>query len=78
MITFFITGIPTGTTAYLHTVAVKMVKDTGILMILCFSQVIMGYLMSIFYYNESQNPVCTVGVFFIIAGVVKAIYNKTA
>ena len=55
---------------------IKMMSNTGLLMILNFSTVIIGYLMSIFYYKQSQNIISTVGIFLIIYGVSKAILEK--
>ena len=63
---FSLTAVPTALTNYLYTIALKKVKNTGLLLIVSFSMVIMGYMMSIFFYNESQNPICTMGVVMIV------------
>ena len=73
---FFLTAVPTALTNHLHITALKTVNSTGLLMIVSFSMVIMGYMMSIFFYNESQNPICTMGAVMIVGGVSKAIYGK--
>ena len=76
LICFFLTGVPCALTALAHVTAVKMTKRTGILFIINFSTVLLGYLVSIFYYNESQNLVCSIGVVLVVAGVSLAIYHK--
>ena len=62
-------GIPTFFSLSLTIMSVKMVRETGLVMILMYTSVILGYLMSMLYYNETQNPVCVVGVILIILGV---------
>lgn len=76
LMTFVFTGLPTALTVLIHITAVKMTTKTGILFIFNFSNVALGYVMSIFYYHESQNPICTVGVISIMAGVLYAVYHK--
>ena len=71
-----LTGVPSTVTTLTYISANKMMKNTGILMIVTFSTVAFGYFFSIFYYSETQNPICIAGVFFIFFGVTAAIVLK--
>ena len=46
-----VVGIPTFFSLSLTIMSVKMVRETGLVMILMYTSVILGYLMSVFYYN---------------------------
>lgn len=42
-----------------------------------FSSIIYGYFLSIFRYNESQNPICTIGIVLTVFGIGKTILNSS-
>ena len=69
-------GIPTFASIVTGVMSIKMVKKTGIILIMSYSGIVFGYLMSVCYYHETQNPVCVAGVVLIVAGVVQTVYSK--
>ena len=75
-ITLLLAGIPSALAVMMHISAVKMTRKTGILFIFNLSTVALGYAVSIFYYHEAQNPLCTIGVVAIVAGVLYAVYHR--
>lgn len=56
--------------------ALTLTKNLGVLTTLSFSSIIMGYLISIFRYNEPINPICTIGTIAIAAGIILIVLNK--
>jgi hypothetical protein len=50
-----------------------MVKNTGVLTILGFVSVIVGYIVSITKYKEQINPFCTIGGILIVFGLAKIV-----
>ncbi len=55
--------------------AITMTKNTGILTMLCFLSVIVGYFVSIVKYKEQINPFCSIGTLLIIFGLVKILFK---
>jgi len=53
--------------------AITMVKNTGVLTILGFVSVIVGYIVSITKYKEQINPFCTIGGILIVFGLAKIV-----
>lgn len=53
--------------------ATTMTKNTGVLTMFMFVGVIVGYLVSVFKYNEAINPICTAGAALIIFGLSKIV-----
>lgn len=49
--------------------ATTMTKNTGILTMFGFVSVFVGYIVSVFKYNEAVNPVCIFGAGFILLGL---------
>ena len=49
--------------------ATTMTKNTGVLTMFGFVSVIVGYVVSVFKYNEAINPVCIFGAVFILIGL---------
>ena len=71
------TGVPNTIAVITNITAVQLTKNSGVLTIVTFSRVIMGYFMSVFVYHESQNPICLIGVILVVAGVSKTIFDKS-
>ena len=76
LICSFTVGLPSLLSVILIVIGIQMVKKTGILLMFGFINVIWGYLFSVYYYKESQNVFCIVGVVMIIFGVFQTIYSK--
>lgn len=76
LMSLVLVGLPTFLALVLMIKAVQRVKKTGVVTIVSYFSVILGYLMSVFYYHETQNPICIVGVILIVVGVVRTIYSK--
>ncbi len=55
--------------------AMTMTKNTGVLAMFLFVGVIVGYLVSVFKYNEAINPICTIGALLIIFGLSKIVFK---
>jgi len=53
--------------------ATTMTKNTGVLTMFMFVGVIVGYLVSVFKYNEAINPICTAGAALIVFGLSKIV-----
>ena len=73
-----LSGVPNVLSVIAIITALKMTRDSGVLTIVSFSKVVMGYLVSVLVYNEVQNPVCTVGVVLVVIGVSGTICAKEA
>lgn len=53
--------------------AITMTKNTGLLTMLTFVSVIVGYLVSVTRYKEQINPFCTIGAILIVFGLAKIV-----
>lgn len=53
--------------------AITMTKNTGVLTMFMFVGVIVGYMISVFKYNEAINPICIIGTVLIIYGLSKIV-----
>ena len=71
------TGIPNTIAVITNIMAIKLTKNSGVLTIVTFSRVILGYFTSVFIYHESQNPICLIGVVLVVLGVSKTIFDKS-
>ena len=69
-------GLPALLSMHFLLIGIKMVKNTGILTMFGFINVIWGYLMSVYIYHESQNVICIVGVLMIMVGLFNSTYFK--
>ena len=69
-------GLPSLLSVILMITGIQMVRKTGILLMFGFINVIWGYLFSVYYYKESQNVFCIMGVVMIIFGVLQTLYSK--
>ena len=76
MLSVLFVGLPTFLSIVTGVMSIQMVRKAGVILIMSYSSIIMGYLMSIFYYHETQNPICIIGVVLIVAGVAKTVYEK--
>ena len=56
--------------------SLTMTKNTGILTMLTFISVILGYLISIIKYKEQINPFCTIGTLLILLGLAKILLKS--
>ena len=71
-----LSGIPNVLSVLLMITALKMTRHSGVLTIVDFSKVVLGYMVSMLVYNEGQNPVCMVGVGLVVIGVSGTICAK--
>lgn len=51
--------------------AIKMTQNTGVVTMLVFVGVIVGYIISVFRYNEQVNIICVIGAGLIVYGLKK-------
>jgi drug/metabolite transporter (DMT)-like permease len=56
--------------------ALTMTKQTGVLNMFNFVNILFGYLISIFRYHESPNFITNIGIIFVFMGVWKTVFNK--
>ena len=73
IISFFVSGIVITIAQITFIGATTMTKNTGVLTMFMFVGVIVGYLVSVFKYNEAINPICTAGAILIIFGLSKIV-----
>ena len=76
VIGIFTLGIPLIIGQWFYIGSLTMTKNTGVLNIMNFVTIIIGYLFSIFRYHESPNWIATSGVVLVFIGVYKTIFNK--
>lgn len=55
---------------------ITMTKNTGVLTMLSFVSVIVGYVVSIVKYKEEINPFCTLGTILIAFGLGKILLKS--
>ena len=72
----FTLGIPLIIGQWFYIGSLTMTKDTGVLNMMNFVTIIVGYALSILRYGETPNLVATIGVCFVFFGVYKTIFNK--
>jgi hypothetical protein len=69
-------GIPQNIAQILFFSSQLLCKNTGLLNIISFVTVGVGYCISILRYHEPLNYICVIGLFIIIYGISKAILNR--
>lgn len=52
-----------------------MAKDTGVIMMIYFTSIIVGYALSIFRYEEKTNMVMNLGVILLGLGMYQTLIN---
>ncbi len=72
----FVTGLPLVFGQLLFIGSLTMTKDTGVLNMVNFWSIFVGYLVSIFRYKETPNIPTTIGVVLVFWGVWKTIFSK--
>lgn len=70
------TGLPFAFCELTFISAIVLCKNTGILMTLANNVVLVAYIISLFKYNESLNPLCAIGSALLIFGVTKVLLNR--
>ena len=78
LIGILVQGIPMIVVGFFHMKAVQMTKNTGVLTMINFSMVLMGYFLSLFLYDETQNPVSLLGTAAIFFGVLITVCNDSS
>ena len=73
---FFLTGIPMVLGQFMGISAMIMTKKLGMVTPFQFTNIVLGYLVSIFRYNESVDIICLIGGMAIILGVVFIVRYK--
>ena len=73
---FLTTGFLSTLNMYLFIGAIKLSKNTGIMMMITLTNVVWAYFVSIFRYGESQNVICILGILLVIGGVWKSLFSK--
>lgn len=76
-LTCILTAIPMVVSQWLFIGSLTMTKDTGTLNMMNFWSIFVGYLVSIFRYNEPPNLITTLGIFLVFGGVWITIFKKT-
>jgi drug/metabolite transporter (DMT)-like permease len=69
-------GAPIAVSNLLYVHAMRINKNTGLLNLLMFLSVVVGYGMSIFRYGESVNIICLLGSLMILLGLMKTFLQK--
>ena len=75
---FLVTGLPLGVGQLIFISALLMTKKYGVVTPFQFTNIVVGYLLSIFRYGEPVNPLCLVGAVAIVLGVVCIVRSKEA
>ena len=73
---FFLTGIPMVLGQYMGISAFVMTKKLGMVTPFQFSNIILGYVVSIVRYGEDVNIICLIGGIAIILGVIFIVLLK--
>lgn len=77
LIGIFFIGIPSTLNLLLTNMAFKISNKSGNLTLMFFSMIIFAYFLSIFRYEESQNPICSIGILFTVFGIGITIINSS-
>lgn len=77
LFSFLLTAMPLVVSQWLFIGSLTMTKDTGTLNMMNFWSIFVGYLVSIFRYNESPNLITTLGILLVFGGVWLTIFKKT-
>lgn len=75
-LSIFFFGIPIVLAQWFFIASLTMTKNTGVLTMLGFTSILIGYIVSIFRYGEQPNFVSLLGVILLIIGMYKTIFNK--
>jgi len=76
VIGFLLCGVPMAVGNILYIYALTINKNTGLVTICISSAVVVGYLISIFRYNETINYICLFGSICIIIGLYVALTSN--
>ena len=75
-IAFALTGLPLTIGQLMIISSLTITKNYGMLTPFMFTNIIVGYLVSIFRYEEKVNGICLFGAVAIVIGVVFIVRNK--
>ncbi len=73
---FFLCGAPMAVSNIMYIYALMINKNTGLVTICISSAVVVGYVISVFRYNEAINFICFTGSVLIVVGLVVALTAK--
>lgn len=76
LIAIFVTGLPMVFGQWFYIGSLTMTKHTGILNMMNFFTIFIGYLISIIRYRETPNLIASIGIVFVFIGVWKTVFNK--
>ena len=73
---FIFAGLPMTAGQLSFIGALTLTKDYGVITTLSFTTIIVGYLVSIFRYNEQVNIIAVLGALVIVVGLVFLVNSK--
>jgi hypothetical protein len=76
ILSFFLQGIPIAIAQSLFSYSLLICKSSGIVTMMNFLGVVLGYFVSIFRYDETINVICLAGTCLVLLGIYRIVLVK--